>query len=464
MKRQYPWICVAATLLVVMAGAYRSTFAACAEPEWRVGLARVCISPDEPVWLYGYAGKDRFKPFEAVLDDVFATALAIQSGNAEPAVLITADLCVLRKPEAEALCVAIMEKTGLARRQILLNWSHTHSGPMLGSSDMNRYPIESADLEATKAYTEQLWRKLAGLAADALAALEPARLSWGVGEIGFVTNRRRPDSEGNYQGMGPNPDGLADRSVPVLRVDSPDGRLRALVFGTACHPVTLGGGSNKLSADFPGYARRYIEKELPGATTLFVQGCGADANPQPRATADQEEVVCKQGDQLGAEVCRVASGELQPIRGPLRVAFAMVDLPLEPAPAGAELGQRVKGPFWQSHNAKRIIEAQSRGESIPAHYSAPLAMWRFGDDLTLVAISGEVVSDYAFLSAEALGAERVWVAGYCNEVFGYLPSARIVREGGYETLGLVSVYVGQFSAEAEQVLLAAVRAMRQAVR
>ncbi len=436
--------------------------AANSEPQWRVGLAQVCISPEQPVWLYGYASQSRFQPYEAVLDDIFATAMALQSGDGEPAVLITADLCVLRKPEAEELCKVLMEKTGLKRRQILLNWSHTHSGPMLGTSDLNRYPIKDAELEATKAYTAALWDKLAEVADAALAAMEPARLSWGVGEIDFVANRRRFDSEGNYRGMGPNPDGHTDRTVPVLRIDSPDGRLRGLVFGTACHPVTLGGGSNKLSGDFPSYARQYIEKEFPGVTTLFVQGCGADANPNPRSTHDQEQVVRQQGERLGAEVCRIVSGQLQPIAGPLRVAFEYVDLPLQPPPSPERLAELAKGPFWQSHNARRIIDAQKRSEPIPTHYPTPLALWQFGDDLTLVAISGEVVSDYAPLTARTLGTDRVWVAGYSNEVFGYLPSARIVEEGGYETLGLVSAHIGWFSAEAEQVLLDAVRAMRQA--
>ena len=107
------------------------TTAHSAEPQWQVGLATVCITPDEPVWLYGYAGKKRFQPYESVLDDIYASAMAIQSGDTEPAVLIAADLCVLREPEATALGKVLTQKTGLPRGQILLNWSHTHSGPML---------------------------------------------------------------------------------------------------------------------------------------------------------------------------------------------------------------------------------------------------------------------------------------------------------------------------------------------
>ncbi len=432
-----------------------------AEADWRVGLAQVSITPDEPVWLYGYAGKNRFRPFEGVLDDIYAEAMAVAHVDGEPAVLIVADLCVLREPEETALSQVIVRRTGLERRQILLNWSHTHSGPMIGTSDLNRYPVPQEDLKRTAAYTETLWNKLADVAAAALADMRPARLSWGVGQVDFVLSRRAFHEDGRYRGMNANPDRYADRTVPVLRIDAPDGRPRGVVFGCACHAVTLGPQNAKLSGDYPSFARRHVESQMPGVQAMFVQGCGADANPHPRATPDQVEVVEQQGRELGAEVCRVASGELEPIRGPLRVALERVDLPMKPAPSQKELEKLATGPFWQSHNARRILELQKRDEPVPTHYRAPLALWQFGDDLTLVAISGEVVSDYVPLVAETIGPGRLWVAGYCNQVFGYLPSAKVVREGGYESLGLVSAHVGWFSADAQDVLLAKIRAMSQ---
>ncbi len=432
----------------------------CEETEWRIGLAGVCITPEEPVWLHGYAVKNRFQPFDGVLDDVYAGAMAIQSEGGEPAVLIAADLCVLREPEETALCKVIVARTGLERKQILLNWSHTHSGPIIGSSDTNRYPIVEVDRKKTEAYTTVLWNKLAEVAAAALDDLKPARLSWGVGQVDFVKNRRVFHEDGRYRGMAANPDRYADQTVPVLRIDDLDGRLRGVVFGCACHAVTLGGTSNKLSGDFPSYARDTIRQQYPGVATLFVQGCGADANPDPRATSDQVEWVKRHGHELGAEVCRVVAGELEAVRGPLRVEFDWIDLPMRPAPPREELEQLAKGAFWKSHNAKRILEAQDCGEAIPEHYRTPLALWQFGEDLTLVAISGEVVSDYVPLVAETIDAERLWVAGYSNQVFGYLPSAKVVQEGGYETLGLVSAHIGWFAADAQDVLLAAIRRMK----
>ena len=425
----------------------------------RVGLARVCITPEEPVWLYGYAGKNRFRPFAGVLDDIHAKAMAVENASGEKAVLITADLCVLRQREETLLATRIMDKTGLARRQILLNWSHTHSGPMLGDSDVNRYPISAEDRRRTMAYTERLADQLAAVAAAAIGDLKPAQLSFGAGEVDFVKSRRQYDVQGKYRTMGPNPNQPADRTVPVLRIDAPDGTPRAVLFGCACHAVTLDGESNRLSGDYPSFARQGIEQRLPGVQAMFVAGCGADANPDPRGGAEQEQWVRRHGQRLAEEVCRVAAGRLRPVRGPLRAELAWVDLPLQPVPAPERLQELAKGPFWESHNAKRMLAALAAGEPLPTSYRAPLALWRFGTDLTLAAISGEVVSDYARLVPPALNVEPVWVAGYSNQVFGYLPSARIVREGGYEALGFPSGPIGLFSEQAQDVVVRTLQEM-----
>jgi len=100
-----------------------------------------------------------------------------------------------------------------------------------------------------------------------------------------------------------------------------------------------------------------------------------------------------------------------------------------------------------------MLLALKRGETLPTTCSVPLALWQFGSDLTIVGLSGEVVVDYARQLREHLTADRLWVAAYCNEVFGYLPSARILAEGGYETRGLVGETIGLFSPEAEEVVI-----------
>src|SRR5205823_10023283 len=89
----------------------------------------------------------------------------------------------------------------------------------------------------------------------------------------------------------------------------------------------------------------------------------------------------------------------------------------------------------------------------PTHYAAPLTVWQFGKDLTLVGLSGEVVVDYVTLLEKSLGPNQLWIAGYCNDVFGYLPSARVLGEGGYETRGLYAGGVGMFDARAQDVVV-----------
>ena len=170
------------------------------------------------------------------------------------AVLLTADLLFFRAPFAEVICGKIMERTGLRREQILLNASHTHAGPVFGVEDPGRFNLPEDQRCRVREYTEKLIEQLVDLVPDAIADLKPARLSWSTGEVDFVMNRRLLTSEGKCRGMGPNSDGPVDRSVPVLRIDGPDGRVRGVVFGCACHPVTLDG--NKIAAKTPIDDRR----------------------------------------------------------------------------------------------------------------------------------------------------------------------------------------------------------------
>jgi hypothetical protein len=105
-----------------------------------------------------------------------------------------------------------------------------------------------------------------------------------------------------------------------------------------------------------------------------------------------------------------------------------------------------------------MLAILDRGEKLPGQYTCPLTVWQFGSDLTLVGLSGEVVVDYVPLLEKALGSNRLWVSAYCNDVFGYLPSARVLSEGGYETRGLY-YGVGYFDAAAQDVVVDKVRAL-----
>lgn len=436
-----------------------STRAMGKEPGVRVGLSRTCITPKESLWMAGYSG--RKQPSQGVRDDLLAQAMAFEDTHGNRALLFSIDICVLRTPTVNSICKQISERTGLQRRQILVNLSHTHSGPAVDFLDADFYPITPQGRKKLEAYTEKLKAQLVDLAAKALADLRPARLHYGVGKATFFENRRLLDKNGRYVGMRANPNNHTDRDVPVLRVQTPEGDVRAMVFGAACHNVTFGTANLRISADYAGAARRYIEKQLPGARALFVTGCGADANPEPYGRKDAEQWVEQHGESLGKEVLRVNSGAMRPVAGPLRTAFAWVDLPLRKTPSRVELEKMLSAPHAKAYVARQMLKALDRGESLPTKFTIPLSVWQFGDSLSLVGLPEETVSEYVPLLKQALGAEGLWTAGYCNDVSGYLPTKKIIREGGYEDRGLFGPDLGFFAPETEKIVVQSVRKLAE---
>jgi hypothetical protein len=146
------------------------------------------------------------------------------------------------------------------------------------------------------------------------------------------------------------------------------------------------------------------------------------------------------------------------VRGPVKIAFGQADLPLQEPPPRAELEKQAtrKGSI-QAWVAQQMLASLKRGDTLPTHYKSPVTVWQLGDDLTLVGLSGEVVVDYVAFLEKALGPNRLWLSAYCNDVFGYLPSARVLAEGGYETRGLYTGGIGRFAPKAQDVLVAKVR-------
>jgi neutral ceramidase len=422
-----------------------------AEPDWKVGLARENITPERPVFLAGYASRNR--PFDKVTTDLYAKALALEDRDGRVAVLVTTDLIGLHTAIAEPVCERLRTEAGLTREQILLSSSHIHTGPSLSLDPKPHDGQAAGDTQRTVEYTRQLQDKLVAVVVHALAKREPARLSWGSGVANFVMNRREFTPGGVI--LGVNPRGPADRTVPVLRVDGADGKPRAVLFGAATHNTTLTQDCYEVCGDYAGFAQAYVEENTPGAQAMFLLGCAGDSNPYPRGTMDLART---HGAELGKEVCRVLETKLQPVRGPLTVAFDTVSLPLQPPPTRAELEKQAAAkqgtPSWL---AKEMLAALDRGEKLRTDYPCPVAVWQLDDDLTLVGLSEEVVVDYVAMLEQALGPNRLWAAAYCNDVSGYLPSARVLAEGGYETRGLYIGGVGLFDPKAQDVLVSKVR-------
>ncbi|HYM09263.1 MAG TPA: neutral/alkaline non-lysosomal ceramidase N-terminal domain-containing protein [Bryobacterales bacterium] len=425
---------------------------ASAQSAWKAGAASVNITPSEPIWLAGYG--DRTRPSEGVRQQIYAKALALQDSQGVTSVIVTSDLLGFPREVAEPIADRAQKQFGLPRERLVLNSSHTHSAPVIGNMLRPAYPYGEDQVAVIRRYTAWLEDRVVEVIGEAIHNLAPAQLSFEQGLAGVAVNRRRV---GHREYPGP-----VDQDVPVLSVRGPDGSLRALVFGYACHNTVL--NDYQINGDWAGYAQAELEKEHPGVTALFMEGCGADANPLPRRSV---ELAMKYGQILAAAVDQVLKAKMKPIGGSVNAAFARVDIPFQTPPSREEFERRLhdKSVAIQRH-AKYMLQIYERDGKLPDRYPYEVEVWQFGRDLTWVMLAGEVVVDYSLRYKGAYGWDNTWVSGYSNDVFAYIPSERVLKEGGYEGGGAMIGYgqPGPFGWAVEEIIAEKVDELVKRVR
>ncbi|OAI57995.1 hypothetical protein AYO49_06180 [Verrucomicrobiaceae bacterium SCGC AG-212-N21] len=420
-----------------------------AQDAWKAGAASVKITPEKPMWMAGYAS--RKEPSDGVLQDLFAKALALEDASGNRIVFLTMDLIGIPLDLRKAVEAEAMQKHKLAADFIVMNASHTHCGPefRLGAW---RYleGMEHKVKDATD-YGESLRVKLIQIMGEALQKLAPAQINYNRSRCGFAMNRRLPKL--NSYANSPYPDGPVDHDVPVIEVLSPDGKqLTAVLFGYACHNTTL--GIQQFCGDYAGYAQEEIQKAHPGAVALFMTGCGGDQNPYPR----REIPFVKDHGKTLALAVETALQVLpkRPLPGPIKAAYTRVPLAFATPPTKDQLEERAKGknPAEADH-AKRLLALVANGGTIETEYPYSVQVVHFGDQLGMVTLGGEVVVDYSLRFKREIDMPFVWVAGYSNDVMGYIPSLRILKEGGYEGGGamLFGSHPGPWSDKVEDTIV-----------
>lgn len=416
---------------------------------YRAGVARIGITPAKPIWMAGYGS--RTHPSSGKLTNLYAKALAIEDGKGGRIVIVTADLLLLPRALTEVVAARAAQAYGLDRASILFNASHTHTGPEIGFEKPVLFDLSATDFARVQEYTRQLSEDLFTVIGGALAELEPATLDYGFGEAGFAVNRRQPTPNGVM--IGVNPQGPVDHRVPVVRV-SRNNRLLAVLAGYACHNTTHTGDEYRLGGDYAGFAQAELEQNFPGTAALFLQLCAGDQNPEPRGT---EDLARQHGIELAETVARVLRGKLQRIDGPLRTVYQVTQLRFAPH-TRETFEEEAKGPEGPAaRRARKMLAAYDAGRPVRST-PYPVQAVRFGKSLTLLALGGEVVVDYALRLRREYG-DALIVAAYSNDVMGYIPSRRVLEEGGYEA-GTNLIYYGQpgpFSDDVEDRLIEAAR-------
>lgn len=408
----------------------------------QAGAAKIEITPNGPIWMSGYAARN--KPSEGALAPLWAKALALEDGRGGRAVIVTTDLIGLPREVTDVVAAQAMEKHRLRRGSVVFNSSHTHTGPVV-RGNLSVIGAQSPEQRAVvAAYGEELRSKLLAVIGAALGDLSPARLSFDYGESKFAMNRRQMTAKGVVNGV--NPQGPVDHRVPVLRVTAPNGKLRAILFGYACHNTTLTAEFYKLSGDYAGFAQAEVERQFPDAVALFVELCAGDQNPYPRSRL---ELAQQHGRSLGEEVARVARTPMQPVSGRLRAEYQTVALPFAPHTREQYEREAKDSNQYKARRAELMLKQYDERREV-RQLQYPVQAVRFEKGFTLVALGGEAVVDYALWAQREFPKERLMVAGYSNDVACYIPTARILKEGGYEAVDSM-IYYGQPGPFTEEV-------------
>ncbi len=390
----------------------------------KAGVARVNITPDRPICMAGYSSRTAHS--EGIYHDLFAKALFLQEGE-EQALIITSDLIGFDRATCETIKEKLAARLALEPRQILLSASHTHTGPEIRIKG-HKY-VDAFDEE----FATGLVERIVDVACEAASNPEPAHLAFSTVPCTLAVNRRLPTEDG--VAMRPNPASVSDYEVAVVRVARPDDSPLAVLMSYACHPTTLGG--YLIGADYPGYAQDLIEAEFEDCTALFIQGCGADQKPRHTDgkgffKSGPHQVAQSIGEELGRAVLVALGGPATPMEGPLRCRLEEVSLPLQGTPTREEADQMTRNEdrFLASWGREmlRILDA---GEDFMGARPFTIQTVSVGE-FVLIGLSAEVCVTYAIRLKQMLRGRPCVVAAYTNGMIGYIPTAAMLEEGGYE--------------------------------
>src|SRR6478752_611514 len=360
-----------------------------ADAEWHVGVAKVNISPELPIWLSGYGGRN--KPAATKHDDLWAKALVLEDAAGNRAALVTMDLVGMPRDVSLEVCKQIEDRYKLPRSAIALCVSHTHSGPVVRGNLMAMYALDEDQSRRVREYRTKLIDLLVKIVGDAFVTVKPAKLSWGIGETGFAVNRRN-NKEGQIKKLIDDKKlvGPVDHELPVMAVYGDGDKLRAVIGGYACHATVL--DTYFVSADWPGAAQNELERRHPGTIAMFVAGCGGDQNPLPRRSIP---LMNKYGSEFADGVDAALKSSLKPLEPTLKTAYQEIDLPFGKVPTRAELELTAKEPKPRGPWATYLLAQLDRDGPLPATYPYPVQAWRLGNELTWILLGGEVVVDYS---------------------------------------------------------------------
>ncbi len=405
------------------------------------GWAQVEITPPLGIAMGGRGGN--YTLARQVMDPLYAQIVYIKDGKGIGFALVSFDLVGLPHSLSDQIRQSLVHELGVEWNLILLNTSHTHSGPnMLREILAGVGPTP----EIEQVYFESLRQKVVSAAREAKKKLAPvSRIAVFEGKSMVGINRRGRNPQGNI-GILPDPKGPIDENVWALRIFPEGDRPGALIFSYACHPVIVYGYAfAALSADFPGVARKEIfERHGKLDHVQFVQGFAG--NVRPRAVADLEKLTFRGGNpeklkqagsDLATDVLKALSGKGETLALDLLGASDRPFLPRGEAPPKTvyEKMSTETGPASNQYTravAQFWLRRYDSGEGFARGDAWPVGIVRLDRKHYIVHMAGEPVVEWRPMIARWLAPKKVVTFGYTQEANTYLPTEVLLKEGGYE--------------------------------
>lgn len=420
----------------------------------QVGFARVNVNPQMGMEVRGYY---QSRKAIGVLDDLELNVVAVNHGD-DTVLIMALDNCNMPTDFAIQLRTAISEKTSVPTEAIFIHSIHTHTGPDLDYG----YDQETDNLITI--YRSFLVTRFVDACTFAIADLKPAKMGYGVGQapnIAFIRRFWMKDGSVRTNPGVNNPDilepiGKLDESVYVMRFDRENAKS-VTVVNFACHPDTVGGCY--ISADWPGFARRFVEKAIEDTYCIFFNGAEGDVNhvnvrPMGGDFNDLEEGFdgCSRGYGHARHMGRVVAGAVmqvydkvnyQPVDS-VKYMQQYVDIPANvPNKEDMPLARK----YYELHKAGKDNEIPYKGmmlttvvaeasrmirlENAPLNFSLLFSAIKIGN-VAMFGIPGEPFNGVARAISEKNDLGMVMTTCMTNAAGGYYPTQDAYDQGGYE--------------------------------
>lgn len=401
------------------------------------------ITPRFSFVQQGFAA--RHDVWTKVHDELYATVAVLSAKSV--IVIISLDLISGDRSFEKAVYAALAEQFHIPSDNIILSYSHTH-----GALGIGNYGGDE-----TAGYRDFVLKTISELAKEGMENLREASMSLCKVSSDFGISRRYPSPEGILWKPYDNPES-ADYDLYILKFEDEDG-IRGILYNYACHPTSCGPGNLEITADFPGAVRSLLEAEY-GCGVMFLQGCGADIKPVISASGGR--FVSLTADEMTEGSRRLAddisegihNGAWKNIDSPdfiMRSEEIILPCKNWDRSDWEQIAYNPQQPEYRRNAALRAIDKYDRGELLEG-LPFIIKCIQMSEGVRIIGLENEMVNGYGKLIKRRLHGDTITL-GYTGRICSYIPTAQILREGGYECETFLSAGTrGPFEEELEELI------------